>query len=492
MANTALLQSLNAPVLSKEFMNEYISSMTYGDYSFNREFALPRAIDDNTRYLREDLYEQMLYDAQVRANVNLLIYGIIGGGIEVEPASNSTKDRDIAAFIKRCLVEVIEETPLLSEVLPDMLLAMALGNRICEIVWNQPGDTPGPDRGQWTIRRAKVKDRKKVTFWVDKKGNVVGIASRNSWFNSGQDDLPPGIYRPESDTGVVVFPLTDELFKDHFGWISWKPKDGDPRGQSDLQSAYNPWWYKQQAAPEYMKYLANFAIGSLWMELSENADRSERTSIGLDGQPTGTGAMSATDRGVAMLQQFQNLSVMAVENGTKINTIQSQSDGRAFTMALDHFNNEINLSITGQATANTKDGSSGRSPVVGQEILNGPIAYGCSKAEAFLQRFFVNPIMKKNYSRLARPPKVRLPGQNKDDFLTAASGVSKLLLTNALPPSMWPQIYMKAGLEIPDSESLQKLDALYWKQKENEATAPTLSSRLSSTGQNIQDRTGGN
>lgn len=472
------------PPLTKEFLNEYVSSYSFGYNPTYRESALPTAIDDNTTYLREDLYEQMLYDAQVRANVNLLIYGIIGGGIEVEPASNSSRDREIAAFIKRCLVEVIEETPLLTDTLPDMLMAMAHGNRICEIVWNNPNESV--EKGYWTIRRAKVKDRRKVTFWADITGNVSGIAVRDVWTNLAQ--FPDGVVFPAQDPSVAVFPLTDDLFKDNFGWISWKPKNGSPLGSSDLQSAYNAWWFKKQIEPEYMKYMANFAIGSLWMELSENAAGVRRNTVGLDGEVSADDALSPTDRGVAMLQQFQNMSVMAVENGTKINTIQSTSDGRPFTLALDHFNNEITLSITGQATANTKEGSSGRSPVVGQEILDGPIGYGRMKGEAFLQRFFVNPIIRRNYSRLVRPPRVKLPGKNKDDFLTSASGVSKLLLTNAFPPEMWNQIYMKANLSPPSTETQEKLVELYWKQKNNEAEAPALKARLAKSGQNIQDR----
>ncbi len=467
---------------------EYVASLSYGAWAWGNERTLPRYIDNNTAYLSEDLYEQMLLDAQVRANVNLLIYGIIGGGIEVLPASDSVRDKDIAKFIKECLLDAMEETPLLTDVLPDLLLAMMMGNKIAEVVWNSPGQSAVSfgGRSQWSVKRVKVKDRRDVAFYVDSAKNVIGIAVK--W--TPGVPTPPNTFPAIPNGGnEIVFPL--EYYRDNFSWVSWKPKDSDPRGSSIGAAAYDPWWFKQQIKPEWLKYLATSAQGSLVGTLADNANIGRRTSLRADGTTDDSvNGQSAADDLLVKLQQFQNSTVIVVPAGTEIESIQpTNNNGMPFILAADFFNGEITKSMTGQFAATEKDGGSGRSPVVGQEILNLPITYGCMVAAQYLQRFIVNRIMERNFASRTPRPKVVLPGQNKDDFLTASSAVSKLLLTNMIPPSLWSQVFIEAGLPLPSAEDMTKMIDLFWKEKENVANPPQVQSRLASDGQNISERT---
>lgn len=462
------------PELSPLFaprLKEYVSSFSYGVWSDlkNDRKTLPTPIDDISTNFDNNIYEQMLLDAQVRASVNLLIYGIVGGGVEVVPATPSSRDQDVAKFIRDSLNYYLDETPLVTEVLPDMLHAMAFGNRICEIVWNPPD--PAYDRNRWTIRRVKVKERRSVAFHVDGAMNVIGITAQ---WPAGRERPPgtvPNVGYGSSYGSSIIFPINHPLYEDQFGWISWKPKDSVPTGTSDLRGAYTPWWFKKQAEPEYLRYLANFAIGSLWMELSENAS-SRRNAIMPDGTLAADTDSDPVADGLAMLEQFQNASVAVVPNGNKINTIQSTSDGRPFAIALDIFNDEIVKAITGQVAATTKDGGAGRAPVVGQEILNMPVTYGRMVGEQFIKRFIVKRLMKRNYSRLTPMPQIFLPGLNKDDFLTTASGMEKLMAQNLFPPEMWEQIYMKTGFEPPAPEVMTKLTDHFYAMQKLEANPP--------------------
>lgn len=465
---------------------EYVASWSYGAWANTVDKTLPRHIDDKTAYLSEDLYEQMLLDAQVRANINLLIYGITGGGLEILPASDSPRDKDIAKFIKDCLIEGIEETPLLTEVLPDLLLAMMLGNRIAEIVWNTPGESSVSfgGRSQWSVKRVKVKERKQVAFYVDGAMNVIGIAVR---WPIGRPE-PVNTFRNPSAPMELIFPL--EYYRDNFSWLSWKPKDSDPRGTSLGSAAYDPWWFKQQTKPEWLKYLATSAQGSIIAKLAENANSARRTSVRADGTDAENPGQSAANELLSTLQEWQNSTIAVVPFGTEVDSIQPTSNnGMPFLLALDFFNNEITKAMTGQHAATEKDGGSGRAPVVGQEILGLPIGYGCQVAGHFLQRFLVNPIMRKNFAARTPRPKVLLPGQNKDDFLTSASAVSKLLLTNMIPPSLWATIFIEAGLPLPSVEDMGKLVELYWKEKENVANPPQVEAKLKGDGQNATERT---
>jgi hypothetical protein len=456
--------------LSEAATKEYVASWSYGSwYDARPEIALPRSIDDNTTYLQVDLYDKMLLDAQVRASVNLLIYGIVGGGLEVYPASESASDRDVAKFIKDALLEEIEETPLLTEVLPDMLSAMAVGNKICEIVWNTPGESSlrVKENKAWTIKRLKVKSREEVGFYVDAHKNVIGIVGKLPIWA----ELPPHTFRSlyGYSGNEVVFPI--EWYRDSFAWLSWKPKDSNPLGTSELRSAYDAWWFKQQVKPEYLKYLATSSTGSIWAEMAPNAER--RNRVNTQGDIETTAVTNPADLMVAEIKKFQNSSAMAVANGTKLNTIQPTSnDGMPFKIALDIFNEEIIKAITGQVAATEKGAGAGRAPVIGQEIMNMPVTYGRMVAEQWIRRFLAKPLVYKNYSRLVKVPKIVLPGLNKDDFLTSASGVSKLLETGAIPPEKWNELFTQTNLGMLSSETYTKMTELYWKQKENEANPP--------------------
>lgn len=463
---------------------EFVASYNFGPWYGGYDFQLPRSIDDNTAYLRIDLYEQMLLDAQVKASVNLLINGILGGGMEVLPTEESSSAKDVAKFVKDALLDELEQTSLLTEVLPDTLSAMAVGNKISEIVWNTPGESNLRIGGlkAWTIKKVKVKCRDEVAFYVDAFRNVIGIVGKVN----PNEPPPPNTYAPYGFTGGFerVFPL--EFYADQFAWLTWKPKDGDPRGTSDLRAAYISWWFKQQTTPEFLKFLATSAIPSIVLTLPPNAER--RNKVKADGTTDTAAPTSATDEAIAAIKQFQNSLALVIANGSKIDAIQGASnEGRPFAIANGIWNSEIVKAITGQVAATDGD-QTGRSPIVGQEIVNIAIKTGCDILGNYVRRFLAKPLVRKNYSRLVKVPHIFFPGMNKDDFLTTASGMSKLLLTGQFPPETWPAMYVACGLDAPSKETQDRMEKIWWEQKENEAKAPAIKSQLAGDGQNIQKR----
>lgn len=468
---------------------EYVASFSYGSYSFGggewlRE--LPSSFDDITEGLREDIYEQMLLDAQVRANLNLYVHGIVGGGLQFIPASDSPRDREVTEFIERCATEYLE-TDLLTSVLPDMLRAIVLGYRIAEKVTYAPENSP--ERGKTVYQRIKPKDRRSVHFIVDAQMNVAGIVGYVNPTEEQRITQYPGVrtYLDRYYGGSrIVFP------RDRFMVFSWKPTNGDPRGNSESRSAYDAWWFKQQLKPEYLKYLATYAMGFMYGTLPENASRS-RAKINPDGSPAldtdGTTPVVRSEANdmLSVLENIQNGSVGVFPFGTKVDSIQNTSDGRPFIMALDFYNKEITKAMTGQVFATESSSSaSGSAANVHENILDMPLTYGTLAAEAMLQRDFVNPLVRMNYSRLVRPPKVRLPGMNLKDMLQLASAVSKLSLATMLSPDQFPEIYNMLGLKQPNEAGMKKLAEEYWKQKE--AKSNSAGGRLASDGQNITDK----
>jgi hypothetical protein len=99
------------------------------------------------------------------------------------------------------------------------------------------------------LRALKVKPIRSVAFVTDAYLNVLGlVGAKPGQTVPAVSDLAPAEIIP----------------REKFCILSWRPKDGDPRGTSVLRPAYDPWWRKRQTIPEYLKYLAQFAGPSLW------------------------------------------------------------------------------------------------------------------------------------------------------------------------------------------------------------------------------------
>lgn len=476
--------------LRPEDAQEYISSFSYGTSSWQSASGeylrqLPASIDDISTYLREDIYEQMLLDAQVKSNLNILVHGILGGGIQVIPASDSQRDLEVAQFIDRCLNEYME-TDLLTEVLPDLLRSMVLGYRIAEKVYYRPDESP--ENGKQVLKRIKVKERRSAFFLVDGMMNVQGIvglippdsrdaalAYRNvTLLDSNFDNLYYG-------GNQVVFP------RDKFVIMSWQTVNGDPRGTSIARSAYDAWWFKQQIKPEYLKYLATYAIGFLYGTLPENANR-RRTQLNADGTQVVDGdnvavGASDADKMLAVLENIQNASVGVFPFGTTVSSLQNTSNGEPFIMALDFFNHEITKAMTGQIMATESTTGGGKAAGIHENILDLPLTYGTLATQAVLQRDVVNPLIRLNYSRLVRPPKVRIPGMNLKDFLQLSSAFAKLSLAGLLSPSQFPEMWNTLGVVQPSAENLDKLTQEYWKKMESKSQTATAS--LAGDSQNV-------
>lgn len=202
---------------TEEYIPTYLSGWANNMmYKWNNEGfrRLPLWIDDLSFGLRSDIYDQMMLDSQIKSCIGIIIGGILAGGINILPFTDPGGeplpiDVEIANFCSKVLNDL--ETPLLTAVLPDMLAAIMVGNRIAELVYHDIAYSPIP--GKLVLKAIKVKARNSVAFVVDEFLNIIGIAA---------------IQNP----GTMML-NTDAVFSpEKFTWISWNMVNSDPRGQA--------------------------------------------------------------------------------------------------------------------------------------------------------------------------------------------------------------------------------------------------------------------
>jgi hypothetical protein len=403
--------------------------------------ALPFYFDDLTRDFGDDIYERMLNDPQVDSCVEILKLAILAQGVHLLPSrkqldpdyKESVKYRD---FCKRNL-ECHLDQDFITGPLYDMLDALPLGNKIAEKVYYIPDK--GEDKGLVCLRRLKVKPRRTVAFAVDPYLNVIGILGRL-----------PGRGGPALISSIAVEAVKAEWFlpREKFAVLTYRPKNGDPRGTSCIRPAYNPWWLKTQVWPEYLKFLVQFASPSLIGTLSANAQRLPKVDpntgqFELDNQ----GNVVYVDPETAMLSMllaFQNGTALVIPNDAKVNALEVRNQGDPFDAAIALFDRQIAKSILNQTLATEEAKFQARAAAqTHQDILGLPIRYGKKAVEAMIKRDICYYLLKYNYGKEIADkytPEVNLSETEAQDFPEFATAIAKLKHTGFLHHSQFEEI----------------------------------------------------
>jgi hypothetical protein len=318
---------------------EYVAGGVVSWYASYRErlTALPLPIDDLTAELGDDIYERMLRDPQAGACIDVLRTGILEDGLSIRPAVDSA-DADgydqaieLLGLVEQQLDDL--ETPL-DDVLWDMLSALALGNRVAEEVYAY--DTSYTGRTELVLRRLNVKPRANIAFVTDTFGNVVGLIGNEP----GQQLLRGQLLNDEQRAHIIP--------RSKFAILSVRPTNNDPRGTSLLRPAYNAWWLKMQAWPEYLKYLSQFASPSLVGTTAPNA--ADEPVYDTAGNPTGE-YQTPEEALLTRLLQFRNGTALALPSGATLDSLGSSGDGTPFLHAFELFDKQITKAILYQTLA---------------------------------------------------------------------------------------------------------------------------------------------
>jgi hypothetical protein len=401
-----------------QLQREYVGGGMSGAYGAARR-ALPPYLDDVSRDFGLDVYERMLVDAQVAACMAILKASIIEEGVTLTPAvdDEAAPEYELARELADEATSVLDdlETPL-DDVLWDLLGAVALGNRVAEQVYETRPATTIENRVALQLRALKVKPVRSVAFVTDAYLNVLGLVGAK-----------PGQAVP----AVSDLAPTEIIPREKFCILTWRPKDGDPRGTSVLRPAYDPWWRKRQTIPEYLKYLAQFAGPSLWGTPGEHVESSV--------DPNDASVVLTPEEALgAALEQLRNGTFLAVPFGTQINSIAVQGEGKAFLDAIAECNLEITKAILTQQLATEEGEHQARAAAqVHQDVLDTLVRQGRRAVVRMLHRDVLRQWVRINWGDAAvkLTPRASLGVTEQRDLPAMMQAIAALERAGFIHPS---------------------------------------------------------
>jgi hypothetical protein len=428
--------------------------------------ALPHPIDDLSIDYGTDIYEEMLLDPQVAANVAILKASILEDGVNLAPAIEDQDDDryELAVQIRDVARRMFARmTTPLDDVLWNMLDATWAGNKVAEQVFElqrvEVGSADSPEKKELLqLKALKPKPRQAVVFVVDAFMNVLGFLG-----------AVPGTLTPPA-IGAVLEPNSPQILpRDKFAVLSWHPVDGDPRGTSVLRPAYKPWWRKQQLEPEYLRYLTQFASPSVWATpppdeegVSDEPTDSIGNPVDANGNPVDSDdvdglpdeELSKYDELLALLLALKNSSAMVVPPGTEVHFVELQGDGLPFIRSFDQCDAQITKAILTQSLA-TEEGQhqSRAASQVHQDVLDTLVRQGKRALVRMLSEDILRPWVARNFGDDAGESLVPIPtlgtteSQDQPTLMTAVAG---LMRANYFHPSQLPHVDELLGLPVRD------------------------------------------
>ena len=423
-------------------------------FSAGSNFALGRIIGELSRPLTARTIELMLSDPAVSSSYNTHKMAILAGGLKLvspvkQPAWSkrpdlstppisslagdelpATPDRsltpeqtlaaEIHAFCERSWERLRGQTHFLFELLD----AMSRGCAMAEVTFTVSDE--GLDAGKLVFDRIACKPNWAWRFVVDTAKRVTGFLCYDAM--GGYQ-----VYSPEK-----------------FLWLSWMPKDGDPRGTSLFEAARTSWNLKMQAWPAHYKHLFRFGSPGLDFETAPN-DTTTKPAINADGTAKADGTTMDTGQYYAtLLGVYQAGGTFIHPSLSKLQIFEPRTSGEAFTQAIDLYDRQIKLAIEYQtrATMEAQHGSKADSGTA-QDVKDLVASFGRDwLADAVYPAFKL--LVTLNYgpdkAHLApRPTFGNAEGANRGELWSAAASVGY-----SIGPSQLEEMDDELGLPIRD------------------------------------------
>jgi hypothetical protein len=445
-------------VIRPDPSSEFVGAIPYSGGP-ERRYELPQNADDVARAFGPRVYRAMLVDPAVNSSFNSLRLSILDGGIHFKPSHDISalyrkslamkkgkgggaedgefgepslspelrRSIEICKFVERCISRV--EDSLHAEML-GLLESLAFGVKLAETTLGFIEH--GEDAGRYGIASFRVKPDHAWRFIVDRALNVKGVLAI------------------ESDDGrhIVASP-------EKFSWMSWMPRDGDPRGTSAIRAAYDAWNSKIQQWPSYYRYLKRFGSPGIVAAMAEG-DRASRPDVDADGNEVVGTSISPSQHMVKLLQLYQDGGVIAVPFGTEVKPFEPQSNGEAFLSAFDLYDRQIVLAIQMQVRASleAKHGSKADSDTA-ENVKGLVIPFGRNCLAATLRkaiRFLVAANFGEEDADLYLP-RVSLGKAEQQDKATLWGAVGGLWSSGYLGESQRNELDVEVGLPPRDSEA---------------------------------------
>jgi phage gp29-like protein len=397
--------------------------------------VLPSSIDDLTADFGADLYQRMLHDPQVAACVTVLKTSILEEGLALAPAIADKADARYAdaVAIRDEAEAMLAELPL-DDVLWNLLDALAFGNKVAEQIYAMQTGLTG--RRLLQLVALKPKPRPTTAFAVDQYLNVLGLVAGTG----GAAGVASGSAAREN-----------LLPRQKFAVLTFRPRDGDPRGTSILRPAYDPWWRKRQVLPEYLKYLSQFAGPSVWGTPPEGSQAQPATD-GL-GNVTNEAVQTPEQALLEALLTWRNGTALAVPYGTEVHPVEMKGNGLAFINAGRECNAEIVTAILTQRLATEEGTHQARAAAqVHQDVLDTVVRQGKRGVVRMVRYDILRPWVTYNWGEQARSltPLPSLGTTEEHDLPAMMNAVANLMRAAYLHPSQFAEIDRMLGVPVRD------------------------------------------
>ncbi len=455
-----ITQSKNNPArkvdLSRELLLGQAAQNAFLSFLNDYLRGLPQYVDDVERDFGHDIYERMMRDPAIASAVTYLKTAVLAGGVRIvspvsapssfqdDPEQQAAFDKaeEVREFIDDMLANLQEP---LEDILANMLDALVFGHALAE-------ETYALDGGRLRLVTLRVKPRKSYAFVVSKFMDVQGVIPQ---------------YRGTGAQSVVD--AKDVIPRDKFFVLTFQSRGGDPRGTSLLRPAYNPWYLKQQVWPMYLKFLSQFGTPSIAAYLPPDAqdievtDAEGRPLLDAFGNPV---MMSAAEAMLQKVVAFANGTAVVLDNEAKLDLIQSQGDGDAYTKAIDLFDRQITraILIAVRTVMESEHGSRADSQT-SQDVVADFVQAIRRSVEAAFYRDVIIPTVRYNFGDEAADnnlcPYLSLSDVAREDVTEVGRMIANLASAGLLHESQYPGIDAKLGLPERDFEAqMDELSAL--------------------------------
>lgn len=413
--------------------NEYVSG---GFYNSDLNRILNNHSDALTRAFGDKIIAKMLRDPEVKKCETVLKISVLNDGVTIFPAvskpaalkpasENETleekrerlaREKEIkryelaeqyASFATRALKNI--DGSFIS-VLEAMLDAIVYGNKVAEQTYEEKYDS---DFGKtvFTLSSIRVKARDNIQFVVDKYNKVLGIYATIKIGNS---------------TKQVILP------REKFLILTFRGKDGDPRGTSILEAVYNAWNLKMQLWPEYLRWLLQCALPSVVGIASDKTDASVlRDAQGNIIRDENNNPLYESEVGklLSALVQLRNSTAIAVPHGAEVKAISNQVSGDPFKGMRDALNEEIEMGMILQTLATSEGRNMSRAASqTHMSVLDLFVFFIKNLVIEMISNDILKPLMKLNFPDfdMSLLPKVSMGDTERRDWAKDAIAIATL------------------------------------------------------------------
>lgn len=440
--------------------------------------TLSSRIDDISREVSSNVYEQMLNDPEISKCHNILKISVLGDGVELIPAvPEKHPDFEQAAEISYfCTTTITGLKRPLRDTLEQMMDAIAFGHKIAEITY-KTGTMNGFDGQKLLLDMIKVKPRNAVNFVVDNRLNVLGfigrLASEDIQQASAGNELLK-ISQGENGSTINGKPI---LPREKFMVLTIRSKDEDPRGQSMLRPAFNAWQLKNQVWPEYLRYLLVCAIPLLVGTTAPDESNGADFQRDLSGNPLtdSEGRYIQVNPVEALrdaLSQARNATTVALKNGSDVKEIGGGGAGTPFYKAIETFDRQIESAILMQTLATSEGSHQSRAASETHMSILDLLVYWLKGAVVdMITADLLRPLVRYNFgeSMLDLVPKISLGSGDRHTFAEDGNTIANLFKVGYFQPDQLKEADLQLGFTPRDD-----VDPLHLVQQLQDAGVPIL------------------